>query len=349
MNPSKKTTLDRIAAASGVSLSTVDRVLNRRGGVSPAKEARVLEWANRLNVDRVLFRGYLRMLRVAVLMASPKNPFYRGLHDAFAELGTTMAEMRMTSVIYHLDPGNVRAAVKQLREGATACDALIVIGPNDPELAAALRQLSTTLPVVTLVTDIPGSGRIAYVGPDNRQMGRVAGELTGRFLGPQGGDVLLLLGMHHIIGHEEREMGFRSVIRERFPQLNISASLESGEDGNRAGEVIGHALRENSDIRGIYNVSSGNTRIARALMSMGLDQQVVLITHELTAERSRMLREGAIDAIIDQDPREEARRAVELLGRHFNRIEPATTTGSFTPFHIYLRENCPVDPDEKII
>ena len=341
MSISKKTTLNQIAEASGVSLSTVDRVMNRRGGVSPEKEAKVLEWASKLNVDRVLFRSYLPMLRVAVLMQSSKNPFYRGLHDAFAELSTAMAEMRIHCVVHHLNLNNFRAAVKQIREVATSCDALIVVSPNDPELASALRQVSVHVPVVTLVTDIPGSGRIAYVGPDNRQMGRAAGELMGRFIGPQGGDVLLLLGMHHIIGHEEREMGFRAVIRERFPQITISDSLESGEDRSRAGEVVGNALRKNSAVRGIYNVSAGNTNIAQTLRMMGMEQQVVLITHELTLERSRMLRDGIIDAIIDQNPREEARRALELLAAHFNRSEPGNSAGSFTPFHIYLRENCP--------
>lgn len=74
---SRKTTLIQIAEAAGVSISTVDRVLNRRGGVSPDKEATVLEWASRLNLDRVIFRDYLKVLRVAVMMQSPQNPFYR--------------------------------------------------------------------------------------------------------------------------------------------------------------------------------------------------------------------------------------------------------------------------------
>ena len=44
----KKTVIADIAAAAGVSTATVDRVLNRRGGVSPEKEGRVLDWARKL-------------------------------------------------------------------------------------------------------------------------------------------------------------------------------------------------------------------------------------------------------------------------------------------------------------
>ena len=79
----RRTTLTEIAAAAGVSIATVDRVVNRRGGVSPEAETKVLEWANRLSLDRRLFRGHARTLRVAVMMQSATNPFFRGLSKAF--------------------------------------------------------------------------------------------------------------------------------------------------------------------------------------------------------------------------------------------------------------------------
>lgn len=341
MSNIKKTTLDQIAAAAGVSLSTVDRVMNRRGGVSPAKEAKVLEWASRLNVDRVLFRGYLPMLRVAVLMQSPKNPFYRGLRDAFTDMDAALADMRLHCALHYLNLSQPQGTIKQIQQIAAAHDALIVVCPNDPDVAAALRQVAASTPVVTLITDIPASGRLAYVGPDNRQMGRAAGELMGRFCGSAGGDVLVVLGLQHMTGHEEREMGFRSVLRERFPQFVINETLESGEDQTRAGEVVRRALQNNSHIRGIYNVSAGNTNITQAIKSLGLAQQIVLITHELTTERRRMLRDGVIDVIIDQNPHEEARRALEIIAGHFNRLESEKNPGGYTPFNIYIRENCP--------
>ena len=64
----KKTIIADIAAAAGVSTATVDRVLNRRGGVSPEKEGRVLEWSRKLQVDRDLERRPTRILRIGVVM-----------------------------------------------------------------------------------------------------------------------------------------------------------------------------------------------------------------------------------------------------------------------------------------
>jgi LacI family transcriptional regulator len=343
----KKTTLMQIAAAAGVSIATVDRVVNRRGSVSPEAEARVLDWANRLSLDRRLFRGHVRTLRVAVMMQSPTNPFYQGLSKAFSDNGTLASDLRITCFIHHIEVTDIPATASKITEIAQSHDALIVVGPDDPLLAEALLAVSRHIPIVTMITDIANSGRIAYVGPDNRQLGRVAGELMGRFFGPPGGEVVIVLGMLRMAGHEEREMGFRSVLRDRFPQCTITATLESAEDQKRAGDVVYDAFRGNPAINGVYNISAGNLAIANAIQSLGLEHKTVIITHEITPERRRLLRDGILDAIIDQNPRLEVMRAIEVVGRHFKRIEGAVQLSEYTPFHIFIRENCP-SPDVSI-
>ena len=63
----KKTKLNQIAEAAGVSISTVDRVINRRGGVSQKREEIVLEWANRLGLDRASISDHNKLIKVASL------------------------------------------------------------------------------------------------------------------------------------------------------------------------------------------------------------------------------------------------------------------------------------------
>jgi LacI family transcriptional regulator len=123
----RKTTLTDIAQAAGVSLSTVDRVLNHRGGVSPVKEAQVLEWASRLNLDRVMFRSYLKVLRVAVMMQSPQNPFYRGLRDAFTEINAAMLDMKINCFLHYIDVIDTAATTRKINQISETYDALIVI------------------------------------------------------------------------------------------------------------------------------------------------------------------------------------------------------------------------------
>lgn len=336
-----KTTLMQIAEAAGVSLSTVDRVINRRGGVSPKSEARVLEWANRLNLDRKVFRAHLQVLRIAVLMQSPKNPFYQSMRDGFASADTSMQDLRMNVLISQIEPSDIEGTARKIRTAASGYDGLIIVCPDHPILSEELRKAAQRIPVVTLVTDLPTSGRIAYVGPDNRQIGRVAGELMGRFLGRDGGKVLVMLGWQRIAGHLEREMGFRAVLRERFPACEIVEILESAEDGERAGDLTFRALKQRPDVRGIYNVTAGNFAIAQSVRTLGLKESVTIITHELTPLRRQLLREGILDAVIDQNPRLEALKSIEVLAQHFRRSEVEVKLDTFTPFEIFLRENCP--------
>lgn len=334
--------------AAGVSLSTVDRVINRRGGVSGKAEAKVLEWASKLDLDRKVFHAHLRVLRIAVLIQAPHNPFFETLRDAFAELEAISQDVRLTCLIHHIEPADARGTAARIRELSASYDGMIICCPDHPAVSDALRAASQRIPVVTLVTDLPNSNRIAYVGPDNRQIGRAAGELMGRFLGLAGGEVLVVLGMQKFAGHQEREMGFRAVLRERFPQCTVVDVLESEEDQTRAGQVVLWALKSRADIRGIYNVSAGNFAIAQQVRSQGREGEIIIITHELTKSRRELLLDGVIDAVIDQNPRLEARRALDTLAAFYNRGDGSFRAKGFTPFNIILRENCPmIDEDRR--
>src|SRR5579871_501242 len=151
----RKTTLAQIADAAGVSLSTVDRVLNRRGGVSSAAEEKVLEWAGRLNIDRVMFREHMKVLRIAVVMQTPRNPFYKGLQEAFAGLDTAMLAMRVSCFIHYVDVTDVVRTIHKIDQISAAHDALVIVSPDDPRLSDALRLVSRRIPIVTMVTDLP--------------------------------------------------------------------------------------------------------------------------------------------------------------------------------------------------
>ena len=70
---------------------------------------------------------------------------------------------------------------------------------------------------MTLVSDIAHAPRLGYVGIDNRNAGRLAGHLLGRFVPGSAGEVALFAGSLSYRGHEEREMGFRHILAEDFP------------------------------------------------------------------------------------------------------------------------------------
>lgn len=333
----RKTTIADVALLADVSTATVDRVLNGRGGVTSEKARRVLSAAKRLRIDRVLHRGHARTLRVAVLIQSAANPFHAVLGDALAAAGRSYADLNLQVLVNHIDPNDARRTAAAIDRLARQHDGLIVSSPCHQEVSEALRRAAATLPVLTLATDIPDSGRHAYVGPDDWRAGRVAGDLMGRFLGSTGGEVLMIAGLSSIVGHREREGGFRAVLREHYPACSVTSVVESREEVDRAGRMALDALRENPALRGIYHASAGAGAVVDAI-AVACRKDVVLITHELTEDRRSLLRARSIHAIVDQNPAAEATVAIETMARLLGRLEGDATT-TLTPTQIYTAEN----------
>ncbi|CVI24096.1 LacI family transcription regulator [Agrobacterium fabacearum CFBP 5771] len=333
----RKISISDVAKAAGVSTATVDRVLNNRGGVRTDKEDRVLATARALGIDRALDRTPSRALRVAVLIQPPVNPFHASLREGIDLASRMYATLNVQFFVHHIDPRKpaaIGAAVRDCR----SYDGLVITSPDDIRVREAVAFLSRNVPVVTLATDLTDCGRAAYVGPNDRQAGRVAGDLMGLFLGRQGGRVVVVAGSRDITGHREREAGFRDIMTERYPDCSLAVVLETGENQQEAGRVVEIAFRDDPGLRGIYHLSAGALPIVSALQRLGRIDNTVVITHELTPNRRMLLKSRKINAVIDQRPLLEARLAVETIAKLLGRM-PGEAVSISTDIQIFLAEN----------
>ncbi len=327
-----------VAREAGVSLSAVDRVLNDRGGVEPGKVRAILNAARQLGLDRALATRPTRSLRVAVLIQPPGNPFHAELRQGLQIAARHHADRNIQFLVHHIDPNDPASVASVAAEQGTRCDGLIITGPDDPRVAAALRRIAASRPVVTLADDITDCGRAAYVGPDDRRAGRVAGDLLGKLLQPKGGNVAMVIGLTSKRGHREREIGLRSVLAEFYPESRVTAVIETREDPDRAGLLLDRALTSDPGICGIYHCTAGSQQVVDVLRRRRSGSRTVLVVHELTANRRLLLRQRAIDAVIDQHPALEAQVAVETMARLLGRME-GTPISTVVDIRIYLPEN----------
>jgi len=87
---------------------------------------------------------------------------------------------------------------------------------------------------VALVSDLNPHYRSAYVGIDNRAAGQVASFILGRCLEPiSKPKVAVVVGNFSYHCHEDREIGFRSLLRQRFPEVEIVEVIK-GDDSSCA-------------------------------------------------------------------------------------------------------------------
>ncbi|WP_321788027.1 LacI family DNA-binding transcriptional regulator [Paraburkholderia sp. J94] len=343
MTARRKPTIGDVAKAAGVSYATVERVLNGRGGVSRAKEASVLEAARTLKIDRALHEVSVRWLRIAIVTQSPAaaSPYYAALQHGFELAQKSFETNRVLCAVTFFEDLEPHSVARVIERAAQKADAMIVVAYEHPLVVDAVSRIAKRMPVVTLASDLPDSGRMAYVGIDNRCAGRIAGELMGRFVGREGGQVIVIAGLRTYLGHEERDGAFRSVLRRRFPACDVVATVESREDARSTERLTRDAIAKYPELRGIYNLSVGDEGVASALKATKRTQQTVLVGHELTAVSRALLIDGVMDAVLDQSPFVEAVRAVEVILGYYKRGTPSGLPLQ-TPISIYMRENLPV-------
>jgi len=337
-----RSTLSDIAREAGVSAATVDRVLNNRPGVRDRTREIVIETARRLGYisaqPGAAANGIHDTIRLDFVLPVGTNTFIRMLHEQLGHQGSARPELDVRiHAIEGFNPDTLAAILHDL-DGKTR--GVGVIALDHPTVREAMRALSANdIKVVTLATDVLHVPRISYVGIDNRQAGRLAGYLIGRLLGPgKPAKVAMFAGSLSYRGHQEREMGFRHVLAEEFPNLAIVELREMLDDRERAYSEAAALLDRHADLAGIYNIGAGNQGIARALRERGREHSVVLIGHELTEGTKRLLLDGTMDAVIDPNPRVEAREALNILA---HAVKGLPYEGHPPRLHLILKENIP--------
>lgn len=311
-------TVHDIAAAAGVSLATVDRVLNQRAGVRKVTRERVEEAIERIGYVRDVAAANLAKSRVypfVFILPSGDNSFMRGL-EAQVRAAMRRSSMERTVISIVTVPAfNAEALVAALDEvRVTAPAGVAVVAVESPDVISAVNRLrANRIPVVTLVSDLAGSNRDHFAGVDNIAAGRTAGSLMGRFLGGRTGPVAVLAGSMLVRDHRERLDGFRAIMEETFPGHALLPVMEGQDDPVLAERLVGEALAGTPEIAGIYSLGAGNRGLIAALKRRANGHSICVIAHELTWHTRAALNDGLIEAVLNQDAGHEVRSAIRVL------------------------------------
>ncbi|MFD1911012.1 LacI family DNA-binding transcriptional regulator [Halodurantibacterium flavum] len=335
-------TVQDVAKQAGVSLATVDRVLNNRPGVRERTIARVEQAIAALGYVRDLSAANLakrQAYRFAFVIPQGANSFMRGLEAEIEAVRRHSAHDRTEITIIRVpafDGPALAAALNGI--DPERCSGVAVVATEAPVVRDALARLRRHhVPVVTLVSDFPNVQCDAYVGIDNVAAGRTAARLMGKFLGERSGSILMIAGSMLVRDHVERRMGFEQVIRSDYPHLAVLPVIEARDDSGLVRQHVADSLMARDDVVGIYSMGAGNRGLIEALTGLPHKTQVV-IAHELTDHTRRALADGTVDAIIHQDAGHEVRSALRILKARIDRT--ALLAGQETiRIEIYLNEN----------
>ncbi|SDP38942.1 LacI family transcriptional regulator [Rhodoferax sp. OV413] len=312
--------LKDIASQAGTSLATVDRVLNQRGGVRQHTVRRVEQALQELERQKSQVGLVGRKFLVDLVMQTPER-FSRlvrnaleqampGLHPAIFRARYHLAEdLPVAQLVATLD--------KIAQQGSHG---VLLKAPDVPEVVQAVARLQHKgIPVVTLVTDVPGSARRAYVGMDNRAAGHTAAYLVAQWLGPATqapAGVLISISSNHFRGEEEREIGFRQAIRDRYPHIAVHEVSEGLGLHEATVGLVRQRLRLCPEVQAVYSIGGANAAILEAFAQLQRPCRV-FIAHDLDADNLPLLRAGRLQAVLHHDLQHDMRQACfQLMAAH---------------------------------
>lgn len=211
------------------------------------------------------------------------------------------------------DAGQQKARIEAYL--ASGVDGLAFAASDPSSVNEIIRKaVNQHLPCVALDSDAPDSGRLAYIGTDNRAAGKLAGEtLIGLLKGK--GTVAICTGSLTALNSRERIEGFKEALRTS-PGIRIVNTFNDNEDATRAVTMAENALLAHPDLAAFYGVYAFNgPAAAKAVRAANKAGQVKIVCFDATPEHIQYIKEGIITATLAQRPYMMGWKSVELLYR----------------------------------
>ena len=311
-------TINDLADEAGVSLATVDRVLNSRPGVRQVTVDKVHHAIEKIGFVRDPFAASLarkRDFKVIAFVPKGDGQFLTEICAAVRKTAKAAAADRVDLVLQQFEGDDPHAlAVPLDMIHSDTVDGVVIMALETPPLRDAVRRLRARgVAAVAIVSDLPNSGIDYFIGINNLAAGRTAGALMGKML-PQGPvSVAVMTSSLQAWDSRDRRLGFDRAIAEGFVDVEVLATIEGHDDTGTLTRALHRVFHAHPDLRGIYSMGGGNRVLLAVLSQMGLIGRVRVIVHELTETTRQGLRLDQVDAVITQDLGHIMRSAIRTL------------------------------------
>lgn len=333
-----------IAKTAQVSTATVDRVLNKRGGVREATIIRVQQAAEALGyIPNPALAANLhgKPSKLVFLLPEGTNPYLQQLAALIRTSDCVPAAFNVQCTCHFVKGFDPIALAEAIQCYGAKSDGIAVMGLEHPVVREAINERSRKgTPIMTIISDVSRCDRAAFVGLDNRSTGRSAAYLLARFSKQQKGEVALIAGSLNYLAHNEREMGFLSLMDESYPGMQIVGVREGHDDFMENYQLTVALLRQHPNLVGIYNIGGSSGGVARALREAGKAGSIIFIGHGLSDDTRALLVDGTMDIVISQDPVTIVQNVCHIFSniRNEQQVEDSVPK---TAMRIIFRENLP--------
>ncbi len=190
----------------------------------------------------------------------------------------------------------------------------IAISPVDPQNQTALIDAAAKRSLIfTQDSDAPQTNRVCYIGTDNVEAGRQAGQLIREAI-PEGGSIMLFVGKLDTRNAQERIQGIKEALTGS--SVSIIDIRTDDADDVRAKANAADALVRHPDIKGLVGLWSYNgPAILNAVREAGKVGRVQIVAFDEADDTLAGVKDGSIHGTVVQQPYEFGYQAIVRMAQ----------------------------------
>lgn len=327
----RKVSITDICSVTGLSRSTVDRALNERGQVHPRTHA---------TIQRAIQNLARNGPQTSVENGTPVDIFLRLGAGMMRQMQRTFDQVKEhEDQFIDLCQLNEETVLRHLRDACADNErtAIVAVKDTDRIRSQLIKSRKSGKKIVALISELGTDARDAFVGIENKAAGATAAYLITEAIGKRPATVGVVVGDNAFRCHEDREIGFRTTLREIGGKVVLAGEARGEDNPDRTYHAVLRMLEAHPGIGAIYNVSGGNEGLARALKELGRERDIIVVSHELTHVSLPLLQENSLNFLFSQDPHVLLVEAIRLARTNELPIDKQ----KYVDFGVYTRFNLP--------
>jgi len=336
--------IKKIALLAGVSIGTVDRALHGRGRVSPETQKKILKIAKKIDYKPNIAARSLKKnspLVIALVVPEYKSDDYWKQSRLGMEAALKKWQafgVKLTPYYYKLSAaGSFSTSARKAL--ALKPDGIIFAPVFYQEGLTLLRQCAdSNIPALVFNTHLPEYSPQCFIGTDSVQSGRLAAELMHMSAGDLGKIAIIhfdeeFSNSPHML---EKEQGFKSYFTTLKPGRQEIVSYFADSKKKTLAKQLA-AVFQDDRLTGVF-VSTSKVFIVGEYIRRHKIPGLIIIGYDLIDKNAALIKQGAIQFLINQNPFKQTELAVSSFCETFILKRPLPST-ILLPLEIITAQN----------
>jgi ribose transport system substrate-binding protein len=239
-----------------------------------------------------------------------RNPYWQMVKKGADEAGKeNKAVVEFTGPIQTSISEHIRFIDEAI---SSKVDGIITQGLSPSKMTSVINKaVQKGIPVITIDTDASNSKRAAYVGTNNYEAGRKAGQALAQATGGKA-NVAIIIGSEVSANQQERVSGFKAALKT-YPHIKVVAIEPSNISRIQAAEKTYDIYKGHPDVNAFFGTSALDGLGIASVTSSKSGTKPFIIGFDDLPDTLNYIKEGKIDETVAQEPYLMGYKSVQLM------------------------------------